>query len=193
MPSAHDDAPRPQALILPGDAWRPEDRDGAGDAVREDLMEVLQFLRLRTGAAQGPEDAAKLAETDAPTLVTFDDVPALPMAAVEGAIEGLEEAPVVIGPCADGTVYLLGLGEGLPADVSRDLIAAASRSLEELVGALEAAGLEGVALPPWFRLRSGKDLSFARSLARLSNLSDEGDLDFLADRLKLWLSQGTNG
>jgi len=45
------------------------------------------------------------------------------------------------------------------------------------------------ALPPWFRAANSKDLSFAESLMRLSLMSEEGEQDFMADRLKLWFEK----
>lgn len=175
-----DDNVRPTALVLPGQA---PPLEGLAAALREDLLEALQFLRLRVQPG---------GDMEGPAIVTFDDVPGLPLDAVEGAADALEEHPVVVGPCADESVYLVGIGQGVPREYRAGLIEAAGKSLAALAGALESAGLPAITMPPWFRVRSPKDLSFARTLARLSSLSDDGDMDFLADRLKLWLSRRTD-
>lgn len=178
MTSRQDDA-RLTALVLPGEA---PSLEGLATALREDLLEALQFMRLKV------QTGGELTGT---ALVTFDDVPGLPMEALEGAADALEECPVVVGPCADDSVYLLGVNEDVSSVYRGRLIEAAQKSLDELAGALEEAGLEAVTMPPWFRVRSAKDLTFAGALARLSSLSEDGDMGFLADRLKLWLSRRT--
>lgn len=194
MAKRKDKGPRPLALVLHAEAH-------GGDAaliraVREDLGEILQFGRIRVENLDEGKSAADAAAIIAghrgPALATFGDVPGLPIEAVEGAIVELEASDIVIGPCADGSVYLLGLADGMPAEAAEVLIAAGMESLDELTKVVLEHGLEPATLPPWFRLRSAKDLSFAGCLARLSLQSEDGDTDFLADRFKNWLTERAN-
>jgi len=180
-----DQSPRPLALIVS----RPVSDAALDAALRADLAELLQFLRMRVESPAAPAPAA--ASHRGPVLLAFSDVAGLPADCVEGALELLEELDVVVGPCADNSVYLLGLAQGLEQPLIERLIAAALRpgGLSACVGLLEESGLEAAALPPWFRLGSEKELSFAQSLMRLSLLSEEGESDFIADRLRIWFEK----
>ncbi|MCB9933275.1 MAG: DUF2064 domain-containing protein [Planctomycetes bacterium] len=183
-----DQSPRPLALI----ATRPVADAGLAAALREDLQELLQFLHMRVETGVDPAVLARSAAGHrGPVLVAFSDVAALPADCVDGALELLEDLDVVVGPCPDGSVYLLGLAEGLEQPVSAGLIGAALEpgGLASCVELLERSGLESAALPPWFRLGNDKELSFAESLMRLSLLSEEGENDFIADRLRIWFEK----
>jgi glycosyltransferase A (GT-A) superfamily protein (DUF2064 family) len=171
--------PRPAALVIEREAAGTVDAE-LRKAVREDLLELLSALKLRVE----PEFAA---QTGAPRLLVFADVPAMPALAVEGALESLRSVDVVIGPCADGSLYLLGLAPGLEQELAAELSQAARQGLEAVTSLLEDAELDTVVLPPWFRLAGAADLKFAEWLARLSLLSEEGEEDFIADRLRVWL------
>lgn len=183
-----DQSPRPLALI----AARPVSDAALDAALRDDLHELLQFLRMRIESPAGTAALAKAAASHrGPVLLAFSDVAGLPADCVEGALELLEELDVVVGPCPDGSVYLLGLAEGLEQPLIERLIEAAlqTEGLSACAGLLEESGLEAGALPPWFRLGSEKELSFAHSLMRLSLLSEEGESDFIADRLRIWFEK----
>jgi hypothetical protein len=183
-----DNAPRPLALV----AARPVADASLGTALREDLVEVLQLLRLRAHNADTPAAIAKVVSTHiAPSLVAFSDVPGLPPDCAEGALELIDEADVVVGPCADGSVYLLGFVEGLDPVAIQSLIEAALQNdgLARCTELLEKSDLNVATLPPWFRAASDKDLSFAESLMRLSLMGEETELDFVADRLRLWFEK----
>ncbi|MCA8915663.1 MAG: DUF2064 domain-containing protein [Planctomycetes bacterium] len=180
-------SPRPLALI----ATRPIADAKLAAALRDDLTELLQFIRLRVVANDSPDELAKTAAAhDGPCLITFSDVAGIPADCVEGALEMLEGPDVVIGPCADGSIYLIA-AEGLDEAGFKALIdaALAPDGLVRCIPLLEQAGLEAAALPPWFRVANEKDVSFANSLARLSLMSDEGENDFIADRLRVWLEK----
>ena len=185
---------RARAAVLPRFSF--EDKSGElRSALLEDVEELLSALKLapvRDQDLTGPGALGSfLAGLDGPLLLTFDDVPALPVFAVEGAVEALRGAACVLGPCADGSVYLLGLAPGLEpellTEIARALSGPADRMLESLTELLSERSLQVCLLPPWFRLASKLDLSFAESLAQLSLLSVDGEEDFLADRLRIWL------
>lgn len=179
---------RPLALV----ALRPVADAKLATALREDLTEVLQLLRLRLDRSDNPAAIAKaVAAHDAPSLIAFSDVPGLPPDCAEGALELAEEADVVVGPCADGSVYLLAFGEGLEAAVIQPLIEAAlaSDGLAQCTALLNESEVSVATLPPWFRAANDKDLSFAESLMRLSLMGEESEMDFMADRLRLWFEK----
>lgn len=184
---AKPDETRPLALVFNRAPWAPDDK--LANVLREDLTELLQFVKLRVQEARDSATAAQaVANHTAPALVCFSDVPGLPPDCIEGAVEMLEEYDIVLGPTADSGVYLLALSETLDPDTIESLINAAAGA-EGLVGCIalcEEAQLTAGALPPWFRIGNAKDLSFAENLTRLSLLSEDGDMDFFADRLRLW-------
>jgi hypothetical protein len=155
-------------------------------ALRDDLVEMLQFMRLRVLHFKG-----EIPPHEGPMLAVFTDIPAVPPECLEGAAEELEEYDVAIGPCADGSLYLLGFGAGLDSALEAELLAAATGpdGLSALAPLLEAADLATVLLPPWFRVAKSGDVSFAESLIRLSLLDEEGDDRFMADRLRLRLEK----
>lgn len=183
---------RPLALVLPAASFvELPGADALREAARADLHELLAMLELRV--RDGAELHAALADVKAPLLLTFANVPAMPAAAVEGALEALSEFDVVLGPCADGGIYLLGLAVSLDEPEAKQLaeLLASKQPLAGLATLLEQLELETAMLPPWFRLADKADVSFARSLAGLSLLSEGGEDEFLADRLRLWLEKNT--
>ncbi|MBK9974844.1 MAG: hypothetical protein IPP14_08730 [Planctomycetes bacterium] len=180
--------PRAQATILERTPYAPA--VGAAElsaALREDARELLSALRLRIVPACAPEDLLKAAPDQALILV-FSDTPALPPMAIEAAIDGLAEGELAVGPCVDGSLYLLVLGAGLDPSLAAEAMALAPLpdALARLTDLCDETETAVTVLPPWFRLAEAKDLSFAESLARLSLMSEEGEEDFVADRLRVW-------
>lgn len=185
--------PRPAAMIIARQPWLPsQGGDELAAALRDDLAELLGALRLRIEPAA--DDIARVyAREPRPLLLAFADTPALPALSVEAALDELQECHAVVGPCADGSIYMLGLAPGLDESIVKELAQAAQGPADEALAAitdiLDDDEHEVALLPPWFRLGCEKDLSFAESVARLSLMSEEGDEDFLADRLRLWLER----
>lgn len=185
--------PRAQAVIVDRAPFLPaRGADALAPALKGDLRDVMSALRLRI-MPDSPADAARLAATaaSAATVFVFADVPALPPVALEAALEALKEGDVVLGPCNDGGLYLLALDARTQGEVAQEILscAMAPDALTNLADLLDDAGLSATVIPPWFRLASEKDLSFAESLARLSLLTEEGEDDFVADRLRLWFEE----
>ena len=182
---------RPLAVLVPR-------KPGVGDdalaqSVSADAAELLGALQMRVQPASTPTSEGLLAllrGEPRPVVVAFADVPALPPLSVEGALQDLEDHALAVGPCADGSIYLLAVAEGLDADLLEQLAAAATGDPEAALAVItdlaDEYELPVSMLPPWFRLGSAKDLSFAENVARLSLMSEEGEEDFLADRLRLW-------
>lgn len=187
---------RAKAAVLPRFSFA----DPPGElrrALLEDVRELLSALKLSLARDLDLSDAIALggfaAGLNDPLLLTFDDIPALPVFAVEGALEALHDAACVLGPCADGSVYLLGLAPGLEpgllSEIAEVLLGPPEDNLESLTDLFSEDSLPVCLLPPWFRLASKLDLSFAENLAQLSLLAVDEDEDFLADRLRIWLER----
>lgn len=172
-------------------------REGGAElrrAVREDLRELLGSLPVLLEGSQpaGAEAlAALVARAGAPVLAVFEDTPGLPLLCAEGALDSLREVPVVVGACADGGLYALGLAPSLAPELAAALCEAACLpgGLAAVTDLLADAEIECTVLPPWFRLATEADLLFAENLARLSLLSETGEEDFIADRLRIWLER----
>jgi len=182
MPKPNRQSARPSAIVVERTPFAPP--QGAPElarALNDDIVETLGAMPVRVRT----EPIAEVyANADAPLIVTFSDVPALPWLSVEGALEELDEIDVVIGPVADGSLYLVGLQPGLPGAVLQAL-----GSLEALTDVLAEHEIACTVLPPWFRVATAADLTFAENLARLSLLGDHGADDFLADRLRIWFEK----
>lgn len=186
---------RARALIVERNSWLPS---RAGDELRQSLLEDLRELVSALGlaadgpktGARGPEIRALLEAAGGTHLVLFSDVAALPPLSVEGALDSLRQYPCVLGPCADGGLYLLGFGPEMPERARVALVEAATVSPNEAMNiaadVLCDDEINCGLLPPWFRIADERGLRFAQSLARLSILSDEGEEDFVCDRLRLW-------
>lgn len=190
--------PRAKALLVQRAPWQPASAGAEfATALAEDLRELISALGLSLlgspGGVSGPQIRAVVESTRDPLLVFFSDVPALPPLSVEGALDSLKDYGAVLGPCADGSLYLLGLGPELDEKLKVALLEAALVSPGEALSVAtdllcdDEAGC-GV-LPPWFRIARDTDLRFAENLVRLSLLSDEGDDDVVCDRLRLWFEQ----
>ena len=188
MPDKHDST-RPQALVVIRPPWAPEGDGAIAQALREDLLEVMQLLQLKVHEPRDPAAGLKsITECKGPSIITFTDIPALPPDVVDGALQDLEEFDIALGPTPDDNVYLLALNPGVEASLVEALMQEALNPdcLPAITSLLEEAGLEVAVLPPWFRVGNSIQLSFAQSLARLSLLSDDGDEAFVADRLRIW-------
>lgn len=184
---------RPTALVLPAPTFvTVPGQEALQTALRDDLHEVLSMMQLRV--RDGAELEKHLGAIEAPLLLTFASVPALPAMAIEGALDALSDVDAIVGPCADGGLYLLGLAEALEPEAAAELarLLAQAECLPGVTELLAGLELECALLPPWFRMAGMADLSFARSLASLSLLSEAGEEDFLADRLRLWLEKHTD-
>lgn len=186
------DPTRPQALVVIRPPWAPEGDGAIAQALREDLLEVMQLLQLKVHEPRDPATGLKsIADSKGPSIITFTDIPALPPDVVDGALEDLEDFDVAIGPTPDDNAYLIAINPGLDAALVEALMKAALNPdcLPAITGLLEEAELEVAVLPPWFRVGNSNQLSFAESLARLSLLSDDGAEAFVADRLRIWFEK----
>ncbi len=183
---------RPLALIVERAPYAPP--VGARElatALREDARELLTAARLRTGPDAKADAGMLSSQADQGLVLLFSDVPAVPPMAVDAAAAALFECDVALGACPDGSLYLLALRAELDVDLAHEIleIALGSGGLMALTDLLDDAELQAAVLPPWFRLACDKDLSFAECLARLSLMTEEGEDDFVADRLRLWFEQ----
>lgn len=189
---------RARAVIVQRGPWLPQ---ALGQELKKALFEDLRELVSAMGLSlAGPKEGASGAEIRAvleasrdPLIVLFSDVPGLPPLSVEGALDSLREYPCALGPCADGGIYLLAFGPEMPEKLKVALVEAATVSPGDAMNIatdlLTDEETNCSVLPPWLRLATERDLQFADNLARLSILSDEGEDDFVCDRLRVWFEQ----
>jgi glycosyltransferase A (GT-A) superfamily protein (DUF2064 family) len=154
-------------------------------ALSEDLHEALGAMPLRL--SREPL-ATLLSDSDQPVVITFADVPALPWQGVDAALEELEYNDVVVGPSADGSLYLLAVRPGVAPEVVSALDKPGAE-LAALTEVMERLDLPCTVLPPWFRVGSANALEFARNLLQLSLRDEQADQDYAADRLRIWLER----
>ncbi len=173
--------PRISAVVRDGVVFAPSMDEHLTRALRDDLTEVLSALKLKV-----------LPESDdlAPPLVFgWADVPALPPHSLDACMESLADADVVIGPCPDNSLYLLGVGESVSHDDLATLmrITQQRQCLSALVDWLEETDLSVLVLPPWFRLADQNAWDHCLALSRLAAMDELGEDMFFADRLNLWM------
>jgi len=189
---------RARAIIVQRGGWLPQTRGPEfKTALFEDLRELVSAMGM---ALAGPKEGASgtdiraLLETSRDTtLVLFSDIPGLPPLSVEGALDSLHEYPCALGPCADGGIYLLAFSPEMNEKLKVALVEAASVSPGDAMNIatdlLTDEEVNCAVLPPWFRVATERDFQYADNLARLSLLSEEGEDDFVCDRLRLWFEQ----
>jgi rSAM/selenodomain-associated transferase 1 len=97
-------------------------------------------------------------------VVTASDTPGLDPGLVRAAFDALEETPLVIGPCADGGYYLLGMqAPGAPLFTGVDW--GTSRVLKQTEVLARAAGLEMTYLAERADVDTAEDLAIWRGNA----------------------------
>lgn len=183
---------RPLALIVERASFAPPaGAEALALALRDDARELIAAMRLRTGEDSAPHAGKMAAQSGGGLVIIFSDVPAVPPMAVEAAVYALGDCDAAIGPCADGALYMLALRADMDPALVEEIIeiAVLPDALGPLTDLLDDAELQTSVLPPWFRLASAKDLSFAECLARLSLMTEEGEDDFVADRLRVWFEE----
>jgi uncharacterized protein len=109
----------------------------------------------------------------APTALAIgSDTPHLPVELLAGARDALRDHDAVLGPCADGGFYLLGLRDGahIEPGLLRDLPWSSPETCAHTAARLRDRRLHAAILPSWF------DLDELSDLARLRSLLDAGEL-----------------
>ena len=91
------------------------------------------------------------------------DSPALPVALLEAAREGLMRGESVIGPAEDGGFYLLGV-TAFPTGLLAGLPWSAANTCAATIERMVAQGLTPTVLPPWFDVDDADDLPRLRAL-----------------------------
>lgn len=106
------------------------------------------------------------------------DTPGLPPEALVEARRALQSNDAVIGPCADGGFYLLGLKK-CPAGLLRNVRWSQRETCGDTLRRLREAGLKTQMLDPWFDVDSYEDLlTLWRMLARCAITAPHSRLAF---------------
>ena len=100
----------------------------------------------------GPEPVV-LIGSDSPTLDRFD---------VEYALQRIREVDCVLGPAADGGLYLIGLRGEQASRILRKVEWGTSRVLEQTIGEARRFGLSLDTLRLWYDIDTLDDLNFLR-------------------------------
>jgi hypothetical protein len=148
-------------IVLDGDLAAPCDLEGAEIWPQGggDLGE-----RLTSGLARALEIEGR------PWVIAIGtDSPGMPGSRIEQAIQALEQAESVIGPCDDGGFYLIGLRR-LPSGLLADLPWSRPSTFEATVARLRSRGLPPAVLDPWF------DIDLPEDLDRLEALLSRGEV-----------------
>ncbi|MEE9311141.1 MAG: hypothetical protein V3V10_01890 [Planctomycetota bacterium] len=187
---------RTAAIILSGQPYKsPKQAIELASAMFGDLHELLGAVKLRMPEGDALTSQSQLASAiqaaEGNIIITWADAAATPLYAVSGALDALKSATAVVGPCANGEIYLFGFEGPVDAELAEEIseILFQEKPLDELTNLLDDLEAESVVLPPWFRVKSAEMLSFAENLARLSLLSEDGEDDFIADRLRVWFEE----
>jgi len=140
----------------------------AGDPDHPSLADITVPRRPQQGSDLGARLAAAM--LDAPrqaALVIGSDAPTLPPAYLAQAHAHLErgEAPLVLGPTADGGFYLIGARPDAALALRGPLSEVRWSSCHTLGDTLRAAAEQGLAahlLPPWYDVDGPEDLELLR-------------------------------
>ncbi len=152
------------------DTWATASSFGWAEAIlvtTEPDAPEWRSARVRRAWAQGDGDLGArlgsalrraLATGAGAVLAIGTDSPGLPRELFEAARRALERSDAVLGPCADGGFYLLGL-RSCPEDLLADLPWSSAATCERTRERLIARGLRVEILPTWFDVDRPEDLA----------------------------------
>jgi len=142
-----------------------QDEPGAGAAMRE-LLPAGVELRPRAERELGPLLAGSFRdffdEGFERVLVIGSDNPSVPAAVVEGALRGLDEHDLAIGPTTDGGYYLLGMSRFHP-ELFEGISWSTDRVYKETLERAREAGLDVLAAREWHDVDVIADVNRLRS------------------------------
>ncbi len=132
---------------------------------------------------------ATLDEGGEDVLIIGSDSPTLPERLLVDARRGLSEADVVLGPCGDGGVYVVGL-RAVRAEMFAGVEWSGERVAAQMRAGAETAGLTVTTIDTWYDIDRPADLSRALEDIRSGGAFDdfelrqvlEGVLDGVASR-----------
>jgi rSAM/selenodomain-associated transferase 1 len=148
------------AALAPGFGLAPQRGAGLGERLDHALTRYLRAGRERV-------------------VVMDSDSPTLPAEYVAQAFQALADHDVVLGPCADGGYYLIGLTQPQPR-LLREVQMSQPNVLRDTLALAEALGLRVALLPRWY------DVDTAEELAQLqAELADPARLSAPCTRAML--------
>ena len=100
-------------------------------------------------------------------VIMDSDSPTLPAAYLAQAFTALDKADVVLGPCADGGYYLIGLNHPQPC-LFRGVQMSTPHVVRDTLNLAAADGLSVIQLPLWYDVDTAMELErLKRELASL--------------------------
>ena len=97
-----------------------------------------------------------------PVVLIGSDSPTLDRCDVESALQRIREVDCVLGPAADGGLYLIGLRGEQASRILRKVEWGTSRVLEQTIGEARRFGLSLDTLRLWYDIDTLDDLNFLR-------------------------------
>lgn len=97
-----------------------------------------------------------------PVVLIGSDSPTLDRCDVESALQRIREVDCVLGPAADGGLYLIGLRGEQASRILRKVEWGTSRVLEQTIGEARRFGLTLDTLRIWYDIDTPDDLNFLR-------------------------------
>lgn len=111
-----------------------------------------------------------------PVVLIGSDSPTLDRSDVEYALQRLREVDCVLGPAADGGLYLIGLRGEQASRILRKVKWSTSHVLEQTIGEARRFGLTQETLQLWYDIDTLDDLNFLRGhLAALCQTHSDWD------------------
>jgi rSAM/selenodomain-associated transferase 1 len=105
-------------------------------------------------------------------ILLGSDIPDLPLAVLQEAVDALRRQDAVIGPARDGGYYLIGFRRGsIPPDVFEDIPWSTAAVAQVTLARLEAHGCRIHRLPKWEDVDTAEDLAALGKRARNSDFT----------------------
>ena len=115
------------------------------------------------------------------TLFIGMDCPQMPQERVAEALEALEDANAVLGPCDDGGYYLIGMRGGMPQGLLQNVRWSTTEAMGDTLAAFEAVNLSVEQIAPGYDIDTMSDL---QRLARQMASETSGQLKKVAAALR---------
>ncbi|MBI5409953.1 MAG: TIGR04282 family arsenosugar biosynthesis glycosyltransferase [Nitrospirae bacterium] len=97
------------------------------------------------------------------------DSPTIPMNYIRKAFAALEKNDLVLGPCCDGGLYLIGAKKKIVPEIFNDIPWDSSKVLNKILDNIDPAGIKLYLLPFWYDVDGIEDLRFLKKHLRYLN------------------------
>ncbi|MCF6228563.1 MAG: hypothetical protein L3J82_07895, partial [Planctomycetes bacterium] len=161
---------RTAAIILSGQPYQStKQAEQLAKAMFGDLHELLGAMKLSVpegGSLASQSQLAKAIQAaEGNIIITWADAAATPLHAVSGALDALKSATAVVGPCANGEIYLFGFEGPVDAELAEEIseILFQEKPLDELTNLLDDLVSPGIIQTKTFTFNTFKANKSANS------------------------------